>query len=171
MEGVSPWQPPMQQWVKRRSCGCRNDGGFEGGRWNVIPTVVLNEPEVLFDVCCGPPRTALVSAAEVKIAPRHATILQCRDDAVAPLSTWPLALRYIAALCQYCRVAPSHCFLYRIILANPCNPTVAKVEYQARAVSPLTFLSNVIFLSFFFAQRITTLKEWHLTGPCLVWLM
>lgn len=116
-------------------------------------TVVLNEPEVLFDVWCGQLQMARVCGGN-KAAPafalhRGTTVSQREDDAGAPLSMWPLALHYIAALCQYCRVSPSHCFLYRLILHNPGNPTVARVKYQAPAVSPLTFFSDVIFLSSF----------------------
>lgn len=115
-------------------------------------TVVLNESEVLFDVWCGQLQMALVSAVEMKLLlhlHRGTTVSQRGDDAGAPLSMWPLALHYIAALCQYCRVSPSHCFLYRLILPNPGNPTVARVKYQAPAVSPFTFFSDVIFLSSF----------------------
>lgn len=156
MEDVLPWQPRMQQWVQRPSSGrcCCSNGGFEEGRWNFIPDCCSEWARSAFWclVWSTPNGTRVCGGNEA--APAFAlhhgtTVSQREDDAGAPLSMWPLALHYIAALCQYCRVSPSHCFLYRLILHNPGNPTVARVKYQAPAVSPLTFFSDVIFLSSF----------------------
>lgn len=136
------------------SRSCCNNGGFEEGRWNVIPGCCSEWATSAFWclVWSTPNGTSVCDGNEdgPALAVHHcATVSQHGDDAGAPLSTWLLPLHYIATLCQYCRVAPSHCFLYRLILPNPGNPTVARVKYQVRAVSPLTFFSNVIFLSLF----------------------
>lgn len=146
----------MQQWVQRPSRGRRrcSNGGFEEGRWNVIPDCCSEWARSAFWclVWSTPNGTRVCGGNEAAPAfalHRGTTVSQRGDDAGAPLSMWPLALHYIAALCQYCRVSPSHCFLYRLILPNPGNPTVARVKYQAPAVSPLTFFSDVIFLSSF----------------------
>lgn len=156
MEDVLPWQPLMQQWVQRPSRGRRrcSNGGFEEGRWNVIPDCCSEWARSAFWclVWSTPNGTRVCGGNEAAPAfalHRGTTVSQRGDDAGAPLSMWPLALHYIAALCQYCRVSPSHCFLYRLILPNPGNPTVARVKYQGPAVSPLTFFSDVIFLSSF----------------------
>lgn len=132
------------------SRGCRNNGGFEEGRWNVIPGCCYEwDRSAFWCLMWSTPNGTSVGGGNEDgpaLAAHHrATASQRGDDAGAPLSTWPLALHYIAALCQYCRVAPSHCFLYRLILPNPSNPTVARVKYQVWAVSPLTFFSDVIF--------------------------
>lgn len=103
MEGVSPWQPLMQQWVKSPSGdrGCRNNGGFEKEAGEMSsPTVVLNEAEVLFDVRRGQLRMAPVSAVGNRHCPaplcHHLTVQRCSGSSTLYAAT--CLARYSSAL-------------------------------------------------------------------------
>lgn len=164
-----PWQPLTQYRcciVQGLNLGCHcNNRGFKEGRWNVIQAVVLNEQGVLLMCSVVNSRWHLTLlwkwASCICSAPRHPfyafPFQQFVDDRRLSSEHGYLCC-IIAPLGQYCQVSPSHCFLYRLILPNPHNPTVAWVKYQVPAVSSHLLL-GCDFCILLFTHRITTLKS------------
>lgn len=93
-----------------------------------------------FDVLCGQHYIPIGSAQETRIlfpvlVQRH-SILWIQ----LPFSSLQLTERSLRNMASYVVlqhhfVSPSHCFLYRLILPNPHNPTVVWVKYLIPAVS------------------------------------